>query len=361
MYVVFLVECYQVKGALENSQHCHDDRGDWIFRIAVSGVVVLCVLHLLPANLWDRWSWLAELSHAVYDLISVMWWGIVFGIVSITVLGRIPREFVMSALGGDHGLSAILRATLAGVLLDLCSHGVLMVAAKLYERGASAGQVVAFLLASPWNSFSFTLILIALVGLAWTALFVVLSLLVALITGYLFDRATVTGVLSANPHAVEVDDQFQFWPQARAGLRGVRLSPAGVFAALADGLHESRMVVKWLMVGVLLASAVRVFVSPEQFGAVFGPTLLGLGASVVLATVLEVCSEGSAPIAADLYNRAGAPGNAFAFLMGGVATDYTEIMTLREAMHSWRAALLLPALTVPQVLLLGWLLNAASL
>ncbi len=45
---------------------------------------------------------------------------------------------------------------------------------------------------------------------------------------------------------------------------------------------------------------------------------------------MEACSQGSAPIAADLLTRAGAPGNSFAFLMTGVATDYTEIMVLKE-------------------------------
>jgi uncharacterized membrane protein YraQ (UPF0718 family) len=70
-----------------------------------------------------------------------------------------------------------------------------------------------------------------------------------------------------------------------------------------------------------------------------------------------VCSEGSSPIAADLLTRAKAPGNGFTFLMAGAATDYTEIMVLRETTQSWKAALILPALTVPQVLLIGWALN----
>jgi uncharacterized membrane protein YraQ (UPF0718 family) len=62
----------------------------------------------------------------------------------------------------------MFRATLAGVCLDLCSHGILAVGMKLYERGASTGQVMAFLLASPWNSFSLTLILFGLIGVSWT-------------------------------------------------------------------------------------------------------------------------------------------------------------------------------------------------
>ena len=60
----------------------------------------------------------------------------------------------------------------------------------------------------------------------------------------------------------------------------------------------------------------------------FGPTVSGLLLTLVAATIIEVCSEGSSPIAADLVTRGGAPGNGFAFLMSGAATDYTEIMVL---------------------------------
>ena len=71
-------------------------------------------------------------------------------------LKPIPINFLINAARQAPGL---LRAALAGVFLDLCSHGILAVGMKLYERGASAGQVMTFLLASPWNSFSLTLIL----------------------------------------------------------------------------------------------------------------------------------------------------------------------------------------------------------
>lgn len=38
-------------------------------------------------------------------------------------------------------LNGIIRAALGGVLLDLCSHGILMGGAKLYERGRGRGYV----------------------------------------------------------------------------------------------------------------------------------------------------------------------------------------------------------------------------
>jgi hypothetical protein len=58
--------------------------------------------------------------------------------------------------------------------------------------------------------------------------------------------------------------------------------------------------------------------------------------------------------------RASAPGNSFAFLMAGVATDYTEIMVLRDTTKTWKIPLFLPLITLPQIILLGWILNMAA-
>ena len=129
---------------------------------------------------------------------------------------------------------------------------------------------------------------------------------------------------------------------------------------LKDGIIESRMVMRWILFGVLLASLVRTFMDGESFQSYFGPTLAGLGLTLVAATIIEVCSEGSTPIAADILTRAHAPGNSFAFLMAGVATDYTEIMVLRDTTKSWKIALFLPLIAVPQVILLAWLMNLTS-
>jgi hypothetical protein len=76
--------------------------------------------------------------------------------------------------------------------------------------------------------------------------------------------------------------------------------------------------------------------SSDTFSTYFGPTLFGLAMTLIATTIIEVCSEGSSPIAADLLTRAAAPGNAFTFLMAGAATDYTEIMGLKERTGSWK-------------------------
>jgi hypothetical protein len=286
-----------------------------------------------------------------------MWWGVLLGILMLALLSKVPREFVMAVLGTKTGIGGILRATAAGVMLDLCNHGILMVGAKLYDRGASIGQVMAFLIASPWNSLSLTLVMIALIGIGWTAAFIVLSMLIAIIAGLLFDLLVSKKVLPENPASSDLPEDFQFWKEAKSGLLNADYSPKMIRDMLIKGIHESQMVMRWLLFGVILAGLIRAFVSPEQFGTFFGPTLAGLGLTIVAATIIEVCSEGSTPIAADLLTRANAPGNSFAFLMTGVSTDYTEIMVMRDATKSWKIALFLPLLTVPQIVAISWLIN----
>ena len=304
-------------------------------------------------------EWLEHLGHGVFDLLNTMWWGVVIGALFVGVLARIPQALILSVLGRGGSVKGIVRAALAGVLLDLCSHGILMVGMKLYQKGASAGQVMAFLISSPWNSFSLTIILIALIGLPWTLAFIGLSMVIALITGYLFDHLISKGILPANPHTdtSSFDDDYKFWPEASKGWRTIDWSFGLVGEILWDGFKGSRVVLRWLLFGVLLAALIRTFVSLDMFQTWFGPSVIGLIFTLIAATVIEVCSEGSTPIAADLVTRAQAPGNGFAFMMAGVATDYTEIMVLKDTTRSWKLTLFLPLLTLPQVVVVALVLN----
>ncbi len=296
-------------------------------------------------------------SGAVFELMNMMWIGVVAGIFAMGFLSRVPRDFVMAALGSGRGVQGIFRAAFAGVLLDLCSHGILMVGAKFYERGATIGQVMAFLISSPWNSFSLTLILVAMIGLKWTIAFIVISMAIGIVTGIVFDYLVKRGTLPPNPNHRPVTSGFQFWPAAKKGLSEVKWTPRFFRDTLVTGVKDSRMIIRWLFVGVIIAGALRAGMTQDMFAQWFGPTMIGLAATLAAATVIEVCSEGAAPIAGDLFGRAGAVGNSFTFLMAGVATDYTEIMVIREATKSWKIALFLPLLTVPQVLVIGYIMN----
>ena len=309
-----------------------------------------------PFTAFAQVHWWHTLTHTAVEMVHSLWWGVLLGVFMLALLSKIPREFVMSALG-THQNSGIVRAAIAGVILDLCNHGILMVASKLYERGAGLGQVMAFLIASPWNSFSFTVLLVALIGLPWTLGFVVLSAIIAIVTGYLFDYCVKKRWLGPNLNQSDLPENFKFFEQAKIQLANIKWSRALMISMLVQGLKDSRMVLRWILFGVLLAAVIRALLPEETFATYFGATLAGLGLTILAATIIEVCSEGSIPIAGDLFSRAQAPGNSFAFLMAGVSTDYTEIMVLKSTTGQWKAALFLPLLTLPQILAIALSVN----
>ncbi|MEM7600546.1 MAG: permease [Verrucomicrobiota bacterium] len=343
---------------------CHSDGDeekrstDWL--LWVSGVTIATALALsfFQKAVTSTTEHGGEFVHSVRQLVGEMWWGIVFGMVAVGILKFVPQRAIAQLLGRKSNFIGLIRAVGAGVMFDVCSHGVLLISMQLYKRGLSLGQTMAFLIASPWNSFSMTLILIALIGWKWTLLFIAISMVIALISGVLFSWFEGAGWVSENPHELSLEDS-----EAEPGFREqfqASLKEDGWGGILISTFNESRMILRWIFFGIILASVIRVVLDQAVFGDWFGPTVAGLFLTLLAATVIEVCSEGSSPIAADLLTRAGAPGNSFTFLMAGVATDYTEILSVKETMQSWKVALLIPLLSVPQILVIGWLLNRAA-
>ena len=336
---------------------------DWLLWGSTTFVVIMYTIgvfaptHHAQAGTSLLPAWVLTMANTSFEMMNAMWWGILFGFVAVGWLNRIPREIVISALGRGHTKRGIFRATLAGLMLDLCNHGILMVAMKLYERGASLGQVMAFLIASPWNSFTLTVILFGLIGIPWTLAFILFSLVSAGISGLIFDALEVNGTLPMNPYKEDLPEDFRMWPALKTLNKTADYSAKATLTMLWDGVKGSRMVVRWIMFGIVMVALLRAFVPMEIFETWFGASVGGLFLTLLAATIIEVCSEGSTPIAADLVTRANAPGNGFTFLMAGAATDYTEVMVVKDTMKSWKIALFLPLITVPQVLFIGWIMN----
>ena len=55
------------------------------------------------------------------------------------------------------------------------------------------------------------------------------------------------------------------------------------------------------MIGMGMASLAAAYIPQDIFQNYMGPTVLGLLVTLGLATILEVCSEGIAPFAFEIY------------------------------------------------------------
>jgi len=282
-----------------------------------------------------------------FSYLRLTWWAILLGLLIGSLIEiLVPEEFMASLLG--RGKRSILVAVLLGFLASACSHGILAIAVSLYKKGASTASTLAFLLAAPWANLAITILLLALFGAK--ALFIIGgAILVAIISGFVFqvleERGIIEGRMRKRTTGTAVSKGWH-WPGWSSLTREVGVSVWSL----------AKMVVWWVLLGFFLASALGAFVPEHIFHRFFGPSLLGMLATLVLASVIEVCSEGSAPLAFELFQKTGAFGNAFVFLQAGVATDFTEIGIVATNIGR-RAAIALILVTVPLILLLGFLFN----
>jgi hypothetical protein len=328
-------------------------RPDYIMHGSLFVIAVTFALYYAGVG----WTGLDIFAQAQAELLLDMSWGVALGLLSVGLMNKIPREYFTAVMGRGDTFKDIVKAAIAGVVLDMCNHGILVISGKLYERGLSIAQVLTFLIASPWNSLSLTFILIALIGLKWTLVFILASMLIAVISGLVYLRLVKKGLLPPNPNTCNVPEGFDIKADAKARLKGWRPSKQWAKEVARDGWADGKMIIRWILFGAVIAAAMRAYIPADIFGDWFGPTALGLGVTLLVATLIEICSEGSAPIAAEIMNTAGATGNGFAFLMAGVSTDYTEILVVREFSKSWPIALSIPLVTVPQIIILGMLFN----
>jgi uncharacterized membrane protein YraQ (UPF0718 family) len=348
--------CHAKPGPQEHHDHTHT-KGGFKFDLFMHGSLAIILVTYALYFAGVNWTPLHHFAESLTDFLKDMWWGVALGLISVGMMNKIPREYFTAIMGRGDSFGDIVKSAFAGIVLDMCNHGILVVAGKLYERGLSSAQVITFLVASPWNSLSITFILIALIGLKWTLIFIMASVVVAIVTGVAIQFLTKNGTLPPNPHTLDLHKDFDVLVDAKARLKTFKFTKSWFKDVAVDGWTDGQMIIRWILFGTIIAAAIHAFVPTHLFAQYFGPSLLGLGLTLIAATLIEICSEGSAPIAAEIMNTAQAPGNAFAFLMAGVATDYTEILVVREFTKSWKIAFAIPLVTVPQIIVLGLLMN----
>lgn len=299
---------------------------------------------------------------AFMDYLSLIWWAILVGFFIGGIIDYfIPREYIEKYLS-KHRKRTIVYSVILGFIMSACSHGILAISMELYKKGASTSSVIAFLLASPWANLPITIILFGFFGLK--AFFIVISaIVIAITTGLIYQHLERKGMVECDKCVAgrdKIDDDFSIREDARRRWKSYDFTSKNMGEALKGVIRGSwslsKMVLWWLLIGMIMASVARAFIPHDIFTEYMGPTLIGLIITLLFATIIEVCSEGSSPLAFEIFNQTGAFGNSFTFLMAGVATDYTEIGLIWSNIGK-RAALFLPVITVPQILLLGYIFN----
>ena len=98
----------------------------------------------------------------------------------------ISKEFVQRWLS-KQGLRSVVKASVLGLPMPLCSCSVIPVAVSLRKSGASKGATASFLSSTPQTGVDSIFVTHALLGGLFTAVRVLVAFTCGIVTGYLIE------------------------------------------------------------------------------------------------------------------------------------------------------------------------------
>ncbi|MCK5145487.1 permease [bacterium] len=253
--------------------------------------------------------------------------------------GFLGSSFITKHLGG-HGIGAVLRASVFGVPLPVCSCGVIPLAASLNRQGAGKGATLSFLISTPTSGIDSILATYALMG----PLFALFRPFAALAGGILVGGLYVLIHKKENEHTIPV-------------ISSDTHEKRNIFAMLRYGFIDlTADIGTWLIIGVTIGALLTVLI-PQELMLKFLPTpSLHYLVMLVLGIPLYVCATGSIPIAAALIAKGFSPGSALVFLIAGPATNAVTLSFVRSKLGKMAFIIYLSSIGFI-ALMSGWLFD----
>lgn len=222
----------------------------------------------------------------------------------------IGENFIRKNLGG-HGFLPVIKATLFGIPLPVCSCSVIPIAAGLRKDGASKASTMSFLVSTPTTGIDSIFVTYAFLGWAFTIARPLSALIGGTLVGllvYLAEKEKSAFVPEHNitHHNVSV-------------VSRIRETFNYGFNVLPQDLSST------LLVGILIGGILSAVIPADFAGVYLSNPLVAYPLMILISVPIYVCAVGSVPIAAALLMKGLVPGAALAFLIAGPATNTVTI------------------------------------
>ena len=252
----------------------------------------------------------------------------------------IGQDFIVRHLGRS-ALGSIVKATLLGIPLPICSCGVIPVAASLKREGASNSATLSFLVSTPTTGVDSIAATYSLMG----PLFTVFRPLAAFISGitigalhYIFQKEQPPEAFKEHHH-----------PKAPVHFRLKEVFRYGFLELVED-------IGKWLLIGVILGGILTVAIPGQWVSSALSAPALQFLIMLIISIPLYVCATGSIPIAASLILKGFSPGAALVFLIAGPATNTVTLSFVLSKLGKKAFVIYLGSIATVSVLA-GWIFN----
>jgi len=281
---------------------------------------------------------------------------VIFGFFIAGVLKALIPENLVEKHLGQNGTKSVVKASLFGIPLPLCSCGVIPVAIGLRKQGASKGATASFLVSVPETGVDSIAITWALLDPLMTIVRPISAFFTALTTGILInflpdkkepklEESSKSSCCSSHPaKGAEVSQsRGNVWHRIRGGI----------VYAFTDLLKD---IGGWLMLGIVIAGIISFFVPADFVGQYLSGEISSLLIMLVIGIPLYICASASTPIAAALVLKGLSPGAALVFLLAGPATNAATMTVVAKHLGKAATAIYIASIAVSS-LAIGWLVN----
>ena len=265
---------------------------------------------------------------ASYDLFRRMAPFLLFGYFFAGMLHVFLKKGAILSHLGKNDLKSVIKASLFGVPLPLCSCAVIPAAMSLRKEGASKGATLSFLISTPTSGVDSIFATYSLLGAFFAVYRVIASFIAGIFSGMLanlFLKKDEPGQISADVKCGACGSVIE--KKTTESVAG-RIKEVFRYAYI-DLLKDTGPP---LMLGILLGGAIFFLMPKEFIGTHLGAGILPMAVMLAAGLPMYVCATASIPIAAALMAKGLAPGAAFVFLVAGPATNIVTMSVVVKSM-----------------------------
>jgi hypothetical protein len=257
-----------------------------------------------------------------WDTVAAMSPYLLFGFFVAGILSAFVSQRIVEKHLGGRGIWPLLKASLFGIPLPLCSCGVIPVSMSLHKHGASKGATISFLLSTPQTGVDSIFVTLSLLGPVFAIFRPLAALVTGLVGGALVD-VFGQSAKEGNSRPQECTDECCHDGKVTARIvRGLRYG----FVTL------PRDIGKAMLVGLAVAALISAVVPDNFFAEKLGTGIFPMVVMMFLGIPVYVCATASVPVAAALILKGLTPGAALVFLMTGPATNAASLVTVWKAL-----------------------------
>lgn len=294
----------------------------------------------------------------LWNLFIEMSFYIVIGLFFTGLLHSFIKKDLILKQVGKNNTSSVVKASVIGVPLPLCSCGVVPTSLYLGKSGASKGAVVSFLTSTPQTGVDSIIATYGMLGPLFAIYRAITAFISGIISGILTNifckkekikdkeeknccsttpkepiccsktKGTIEKKEEQTCCSKKVEESICCCSKTKKPTTFLTKIKESLKYGFGDFLDE---IVVHFIIGLLIAALISTLIPPNILTNFSNP-IITMAIMVIIGIPMYICSTASIPIAVSLIMKGISPGAAFVFLFAGPVTNIASIVIIIKSL-----------------------------